>query len=227
VPAATAHIEIAKIPEVLADAPGDTSTWLSGSEQQRLGELRNPGRRAQYLAGHWLVRVLLTRTLGGAPTQWQLRERKGQAPEVHGHGDTLSVSISHTQDWIAAAVATSPIGIDMEQRPRQLDAAIEALLRNADEATGSLDPDVLLQRWVAKEAWLKRNGESALPARLMQLQLCLQAREHADVCIDSHDAFHFGLAIARDSTVTRRCEARLNPGSSFAIADLAAEAVLR
>jgi phosphopantetheinyl transferase len=217
VPAATAHIEIARIAEVLADAPDEASSWLSESEWQRLVELRNPGRRAQFLAGHWLARVLLVRALGGAPMHWRLRERKSQAPEVQGQGNALKISISHTQDWIAAAVATVPIGIDLEQRPRHLDAAIEPLLLNEGEAPGSIETDALLQRWVAKEAWLKRHGESALPARLMQLQLQAEANEAAEVRIASHEGFHFGLALAPHCEIAQRCSVPLVAAGSFSV----------
>ena len=219
-PAGTAQIEIAQLADVFAGLPDQHSGWLSESEQARLAGIRVARRRAQYLAGHWLTRVLLVRAFGGAPARWQLLERKGQAPLVQGHGDALRVSISHSGDWIAAAVATVAIGIDLEQRPRALDAAIEPLLRNADDAAGSLDPDALLQRWVAKESWIKRSGGSALPARLTRLHLQATTREHADVCIDSHDSFHFSLAVAPDCTVRWQCGFGLIPGPGFAITDL-------
>jgi len=219
---AVAHIEIARIASVLADMPEDPSGWMSESEQARFAGIRFEGRRSQYLAGHWLTRVLLARAFGGAPPQWRLLECRSQPPHVVGHDDSIKVSISHTEEWVAAAIATVAIGIDLEQRPRALDAAIEPLLRNTDEAIGSLDADVLLQRWVAKEAWIKRNTESALPAQLKRLHVRVTAREQADVCIDSHAAFHFGLAIAPGCEVTRRCEVTLVAGVGIGITDLEA-----
>ena len=220
--AGEAQIEIARISRVLADMPPAHASWLSDSERARLADIRHPARRAQYLSGHWLVRVLLARAFGGVPKQWQLLERKNQPPAVHGHGDALPVSISHSEDWIAAAVANVAIGIDLEQRPRILDPAIEPLLLNADETPGELDADALLQRWVAKEAWIKRAAGNALATRLKQLQLRMASREDADVCIDSHGAFHFGLAIAPGCVVKRYCELALAPGLAFAITDLEA-----
>ena len=215
-----AHIEIARIASVLADVPEEHAGWMSESEQARLAGIRFEGRRAQYLAGHWLTRVLLARAFGGAPPKWRLLEWRSQPPQVVGHDDSIKVSISHTEEWVAAAVANVAIGIDLEQRPRALDASIEPLLRNTDEALGSLDPDVLLQRWVAKEAWIKRNVESALPARIKRLHVRTTSREHADVCIDSHAAFHFGLAVAPGCSVTRRCEVTLDAGIGVGITDL-------
>ena len=219
-PDSTAHIEIARIADVLADSPADRRDWLADSEQARLATIHNLARQAQYLAGHWLTRVLLARAFGGSPAQWRLLERKSQAPTVQDHADSLKISISHSGDWVAAAVATVAIGIDLEQRPRTLDAAIEPLLRNADEVPGNLSPDQLLQRWVAKEAWLKRKGESALPERLRHLQLRASRGADAQVRVESHDAFHFGLAVAGDCTVNQHTAMTLVPGPGFAITDL-------
>jgi 4'-phosphopantetheinyl transferase len=153
------------------------------------------------------------------PVQWRLRERKGRPPEVHGRGDALRVSISHAGDWVAVAVAEVPIGIDLELRERVLDAALEPLLRNADEVPGTLDADTLLQRWVAKEAWIKRDAGSALPARLERLHLRHAPRDAADVCIDSHAGFHVALALAGGYPVRWQGDAGLVPGAGFAVSE--------
>ncbi len=217
--AGVAHIEIARIASTLAGVSGGNLGWLSDSEQARLATIRVDARRRQYLAGHWLARVLLARALGDAPSEWRLLERKGLPPQVQGH-DGMKVSISHTADWIAVAVANVAIGIDLEQRPRALDAAIEPLLLNADETAGSLDDDALLQRWVAKEAWIKRDAGSALPARIKRIQLLATTRERADVRIESGDAFHFGLAIVPSCVVSQQCEVSMLQGSGFGVAEL-------
>jgi phosphopantetheinyl transferase (holo-ACP synthase) len=138
---------------------------------------------------------------------------------VQGYGDALRVSISHTEDWVAAAVANVPIGIDLEQRSRRLDDTIEPLLLNAGEAPGSLSPDALLQRWVAKEAWVKRDVGSALPERLWYLHLGPSPREQADVVVDSSADFHFGLAVAPRCSVTQQSDMALRPTVAFAVSD--------
>jgi 4'-phosphopantetheinyl transferase len=216
--AAIAQVDMVRVARVLADLPPDPAAWLSESEQARLAQLRHAGRRDQYLAGHWLARVLLARAFGGVAIQWQLRERKSQAPEVQGHAHA-HVSISHAGEWVAAAVADGPVGIDLEERTRVLDASIEPLLRNADEAPGSLDADARLLRWVAKEAWIKRGGGSALPGRLEQLQLQAVARERADVCVYSHAEFHLALAVAHGCRVQRPDDPVLAPTAAYSVSE--------
>jgi phosphopantetheinyl transferase len=186
---ATCLVEVVRVADALADAPAD---WLSESEAERVATLRHAGRRAQYLAGHWLARVLLARAFGGVPMQWRLRERKGQPPEVQGRGDALRVSISHAGEWLAVAVADAPVGIDIEVNTRVLDDAVEPLLREPGEAPGSLDAGTRLRRWVAKEAWIKRDHGSALPARLQALRL----GPGTDVGTWSHPEIHLALAVA-------------------------------
>jgi 4'-phosphopantetheinyl transferase len=207
------------VAQVLAGVPHAHLAWLSETESARAATLRHVERHDQYLAGHWLARRLLARAFGGVPVQWQLRERKGLPPEVQGH-EALRVSISHAGEWVAVAVASVPVGIDLELRARVLDAAIEPLLRNADETPGSLDADALLQRWVAKEAWIKRDAGSALPGRLEQLQLQPVARERADVRIDTHAQFHVALAVAVASPCWHGDEQPV-PGAAFTVIDRA------
>ena len=215
-PATTAWVEVASVARVLADAPERHEGWLSESERARLDGLRHPARRDQYRAGHWLARGVLARARGGVPVQWRLLERKGLPPAVHGY-EAVRVSISHAGDWVAVAVAEVPIGIDLELRARVLDAALEPLLRNADEAPGALDADALLQRWVAKEAWIKRDAGSALPARIERLHLREVPRAAADVRIDSHAGFHVALAVAAACPVRWQCDEALVPGAGFLV----------
>lgn len=212
-----AFVEIVRTEEVLARMPTPDSTWMSDSELTRIAALLIEARRNHYLAGHWLVRELLCRAFGKAPSCWSLQERKSLPPKVVHDGQEIFISISHSGDWIAAAVANVAIGIDIEQRPRELDASIEALLLNADEMPGSLDSDALLQRWVAKEAWLKAHAGTALPVQLKSLQLVPAALECADVQIHNHEKFHFALAITPEKIAIKWAASSMNAGATYRI----------
>ena len=214
-----AFVEIARTAEVLARMATPYSMWLSDSEQTRLATLKVEARRDHYIAGHWLVRELLSQAFGEAPSHWSLQERKSLPPRIINGNEKLRLSISHSGDWIAAAIAHVAIGIDIEQRPRQLDASIESLLLNPGEAAGSLGNDALLQRWVAKEAWIKTQGESALPARLKQLHLHPASAEFASVSLYNNDAFHFALAIAPAVAVTWRGKQKMISGQNYCVSE--------
>ncbi|MGQ0802204.1 MAG: 4'-phosphopantetheinyl transferase family protein [Pseudomarimonas sp.] len=211
-PRSIAYLAIARSDEVLQRLPISHSAWLSPSEQCRLQTLRVAQRRDHYLAGHWLVRELLGHALLAAvpaatrPEHWSLLEIWGQAPQVFDHPG-LHVSISHSGDWIAAAVANHPLGIDLEQRPRALDPAIRDLLLNPSEAPADVDNDELLQRWVVKEAWLKMRGTGALPDSLRQLQLHATDADNADVIHYQNNHFHFAVTTAWPATLNWRGDA--------------------
>ncbi len=214
-------IEVARTESVLATLPDANTNWLSDSEQVRLAAIKVLARREHYIAGHWLVRLLLARSYGGEPVQWQLLGRKSNPPQVIGPFENLSVSISHSKNWIAAAVSNVSIGIDLEQRPRRLDASIEHLLLNADERPGQLDADTLLQRWVAKEAWIKSRRESAFPERLRQLQLQPAPQDRTDVQIHCSDEWFFGIATANACQIAQKYDLATILGPGFAIVDSA------
>ena len=187
-----AAVVVRRIDAVLTTAPA-TLDWMSPGEQARAARLRAAARHAQFLAGHWLLRQLLADAFGGDARDYALIERDNLPPAVE--GSSLRVSLSHGGGWIAAAWAAAPIGIDLE--PRESRAALgrlQHLLLNADEPTDSLDNDALLQRWVLKEALIKRDHGNALPDQLTALQLRPAAVGDASVELISTDAWHLALA---------------------------------
>ena len=187
------RIQVARVEQVLSDAPSALDAWLSTSEQMRLQRLKMPSRRDQFLSGHWLVRGLLSQHFGNKPDQWRLIERSNLPPAVLDCA-SLQLSISHSGDWIAAAIANDAIGIDLEQRRERAGLLrFQHLLLAQGEAPDSLDLDQLLQRWVAKEAWVKRHHGSALPEQLAELKLFPTRSEDASVQLCSTAAFHLGI----------------------------------
>ena len=187
------RIQVARTEHMLNQAPSAPDSWLSQSEQLRLQRLKIPNRRDQFLSGHWLVRCLLRQHFGQPAHAFQLTERTNLPPAVQGF-DAVHVSISHSGDWIAAAIANAAIGIDLEQRRARAGLLrFQHLLLAQGEAPDSLDLDQLLQRWVAKEAWVKRHHGSALPEQLAELQLLPADKQSANVQLCSTAAFHLAV----------------------------------
>jgi 4'-phosphopantetheinyl transferase len=188
-----ASVRVAAVAEVLAQAPSTPESWLSASELARARRLRVPGRHQHYLAGHWLARMQLGQWLDCPPAAVALLERDNLPPQIV--DAPLQLSLSHSGDWIACALSPAPIGIDLEQRGRgpQLQRFADLLLA-VDEVPGSLDDDTLLQRWVSKEALIKRDCGSALPAQLAAIRLQACSAEHADIELLSTASFHLAVA---------------------------------
>ncbi len=186
-----ALIRVASVADILAAAPANAQSWLSASEWRRIGTLRAAQRRQHYLAGHWLLRLQLARLIGASVAEWDIVDRRSLPPLVSERPE-LHVSISHSGPWIACGVSEQPIGIDLEQRrDRPALASFDQLLRNGDEAPGSLDLPALLRRWVVKEAYIKRDCGSALPERLAELEIRVQD-EPADLTLWQTERFLLG-----------------------------------
>ena len=199
----TLLLSVRRVADVLLECPSDTERWLSSSEQARLARLRIAGRRQQYLAGHWLARCLLSQGSGIAATDCVLEERRDLPPAPPDHLRDWQLSLSHSGDWLACAIARAPIGIDIEQRGSRAGLhRFQHLLLNKSELPNSLDDDALLQRWVVKEAWIKRQHGSALPEQLVALQLHETDANNFDIQLLTLAHWHLGISSAANELVT-------------------------
>lgn len=195
-----ARVAVARVSAVLSGQPPSLQSWMTESELARAARLRVPQRHQHYLAGHWLARMQLARWLGGKPEHYPLIERDDLPPLIADHA--LKLSLSHSGDWIACAFATTPIGIDLEQLGRGAQLRGFAELLPADgEFAHDLDDDNLLQRWVLKEAVIKRDCGMALPQQLKALQLRACAEDEARVSLLTTAQFHLAIASAEPWTV--------------------------
>lgn len=149
------------------DAPDDAD-FLDDAERTRLQSMRSPQRRRQFVAGRGLARQLAAACAGAVPGDWRVDVDARGAPRLcrRDEGAQLHVSIAHSGDRVACAVAATPLGIDLETaaRPRDLLAVagfvFPAGLR--DDLT-ALD-DAMRARefyrwWALAEAHGKRDGD--------------------------------------------------------------------
>jgi 4'-phosphopantetheinyl transferase len=175
----TAHVACARIGELLRQMP-DASAWLSSSEQQRLHGINRRERRDQFLASRWQARTLLAQAVGGEATEWRLSAMPDAPPAVEGHAG-LHLSVSHSGEWSACAIAESGIGLDLEAPQRQRDIAglIALCCTPSEQALLAGEADAFYELWTVKEAWLKRRREWIAPSRLQQIEA--RHAEAADV----------------------------------------------
>lgn len=154
-------------PELLAMTP-EGQSWLGEEERDRVQGFTHPGRRDQYLAGHWLARCLLSAVEGGNPLTWSLRRSESGAPLAYqgGRRSSLHVSLSHTGHHVACAVAGAAVGIDIEQPRRERDyLALAGSLYDPDfQSDLRICDDIqrratFFRRWTLDEARAKSTGE--------------------------------------------------------------------
>lgn len=96
-------------------------------EWQRLDRISHPKRRAEYIAGHALLRIAANRyaaDLGFAQSTAEWFQPPASAPRLK-HLPSMLTGISHSQGWALVAIARPPhpaagLGIDIElNRPRK------------------------------------------------------------------------------------------------------------
>lgn len=71
------------------------------------------------------------------------------------------VSISHSGDWVVAAAARNPVGIDIQQIRSFGESALEYVF--SAEERRDCEPQELTLIWSLKEAYLKAQGRSLMP----------------------------------------------------------------
>ncbi len=171
-----------------ADLP-DENDWLSASELIRLGTLRFPKRRADWLLGRWTAKLAVSAYLGRSTSQEALRvveihPAESGAPLVFLASEParISISISH-RDGLAMCAVAAPntrLGCDLEL----IEAHSEAFIRDyfteeeqrAIQAASEEDRHRMATlMWSAKESALKALGVG-LRADTRSVGICLAGK---------------------------------------------------
>ncbi|MES2947871.1 MAG: 4'-phosphopantetheinyl transferase superfamily protein [Pseudomonadota bacterium] len=136
---------------------------LSQQENLRAQAIVSSGRREQFLAGRWLAKTLLCEALGGTPVDWRISADADAKPRVL--DTSVQISIAHSGDYVACALADAAVGIDVERvNTKRSITGIAEWVCNADEqlALRALQGDLAMlefnRLWTRKEARLKQYG---------------------------------------------------------------------
>lgn len=182
---------------ICAALPDVSLAWLSESEQRRCEAMTAPRRRQQFLAGRWFLRQCLAQWRGGEASDYVLSAAEDGPPLLMAapfdlNTQPLHVSLSHSADWVACAVASWPTGVDVEDTTRQRDTdALGAMIHGAQEAETVAPLDAATRRhqffarWGLKEAWIKQDPDRPAMSTL-QFEPCDAQRADAVVLRSPH-----------------------------------------
>jgi 4'-phosphopantetheinyl transferase len=136
---------------------------LSPDEQSRVESITSATRRQQFLAGRWLARTLLCETFGSMPAGWRISADPQRKPCVLNH--FAHISIAHSGDYVACALADEAVGIDLERisvRRPVVDMAQWVCSVEEQHVLAALNGDGVhvqfTRMWTRKEARLKQSG---------------------------------------------------------------------
>lgn len=124
--------------------------WLSASERARWQRIARPERRAQFLAGHVLLRRLVAACGADAAAEVVVTSDTDGRPGVAG----WQPSLAHSKHWVAALLDADgdTVGVDIEwmQPTRQ----IETIVRLACSVEAE-SPERAYLIWAQREAEIK------------------------------------------------------------------------
>ena len=142
----------------VSDASLDKAVvFLSASEKERLSNMISVKRQREFIAGHYLLRRLLSRYYNKPIEQIEIQTLQSGALKP-ADAELGFVSLSHSFDYVAIALCEFPVGLDMEKM-RSKDNFNEIL-----EQIDSVKParDLIKQGYSAEESffrlWTKREA---------------------------------------------------------------------
>lgn len=158
------------------DAAGGQIALLDDTERQRWADYRRDADRERFLAGCALAKLVIADRTGQRPGDVSFDRTCPRCGKPHGKpaikGSRLELSVAHSGDLVAVAVATAPVGVDVEQlegRSRPLgggdpDALARLALADDERAALAAVPPpgrarAFLVAWTRKEAVTKATGD--------------------------------------------------------------------
>jgi 4'-phosphopantetheinyl transferase len=159
------------------DAADRHLALLDATERQRWAGYRHDADRERFLAGCALAKMVIAGCTGGRPGEVALDRTCRRCGQPHGkpaiNGSRLELSVAHSGDLVAVAIAAAPVGVDVEQfegRARPLggdgdpDALARLVLADAERAALAAVPGpgrarAFLVAWTRKEAVTKATGD--------------------------------------------------------------------
>jgi phosphopantetheinyl transferase len=151
---------------------------LNQSEASRYQNFKSKKRQLQFGLARWLIKQVLYQEFGLSPGHDYLLHNYCRW-QVVGTEQEFSVSISHSAQYVAVAIAAFPcaIGIDIEQhKKRNFIELLPEFSTTQEQAIICAAPEqqsAFYRLWTAKEAFLKASQGSLAKVSQQDLSICL------------------------------------------------------
>lgn len=137
---------------------------LSEAEIAKAAKLKNPQMQTQFLAAHWMTRLVLSKYLQTVPTEIGIFQSATGKPDID--GTRIKFNRSHSGDRIVLAITLgTPVGVDIEAiaNRSQMAGIVKRWFEPQEQEEFSRSPNSQRQaffysRWTEKEAVLKAWG---------------------------------------------------------------------
>jgi 4'-phosphopantetheinyl transferase len=162
--------------------PGDPEKnrgLLSAEEQARAGRFHFARDRRRFVCGRALVRTLLSQYLGEDPARIPLRVSPSGKPFLA--GSDFHFNLSHCEDRGVLAIASRPVGVDLEKLrnvPEALAIAERLFTDSENRALRGFSvqrrSEAFLRCWTRKEAYVKARGGGLATTPLDAFEVSLE-----------------------------------------------------
>ncbi len=146
-------------------AIADYRLLLSPDELQRAGRYHHQKDKDRFMVSRGVLRILLGRYLGMPANLVEFEMRTNKKPFVKNAGNVqLHYNTSHSGDYVLIAIASSALGIDVEQKDTSFPFA-EILAHSFSESEvdaiqqSAVPIETFYTLWTRKEALLKATGK--------------------------------------------------------------------
>lgn len=146
------------INEIKPDQIKKCLSLMTEKRKNYIDSVSDEKRKLESIAGEWLVKTSVSQSLS-LPVEEIIIERTEKGKPYVKDRD-VHISISHSGDYVAAAVDTKPVGIDIEViKPIDLKVAERVCSQSDIKELSCGDPLIaFLKIWTAKEAYFKMTG---------------------------------------------------------------------
>ncbi len=145
------------------------AAWFNPSERTRFSQFTSARAKRQFLQSRLLIRQALSYNFSLPIDYWDIDSVPGSTPKINNAAYELNISLSHSHDWIAVALGSDRLGVDIEKiKPRNLTEAARVFMTRAelDSFLSSPSETGFYRAWCLKEACYK-----AFPDRQQQRAL--------------------------------------------------------
>lgn len=147
------------------DCEETVRSLLSDSELLRLKSTRSKNKQREFLLSRALMRQALSHQFQLPESHWRFTEKPYSLPDIEPLPPGWHLSLSHSKGLICFAIASTPVGIDIEYADKKRDfiELAKAVMTKEEIArlhnSSEQQPDTFYRIWCTKEAYYK-----ALPA---------------------------------------------------------------
>lgn len=166
---------------------------MTPERQERTNTMRREDHRKAAVAADHLARTMIAEACAVAEESIQFRKNENGKPYVVGL--PIQFNVSHSGNFVACAVDTRPVGIDIEQIRPIRPALVQKVCTEAEkayvEAPGGDRLVRFFEVWTSKEAWFKYTGtgitdlKSVDTMERIQKNGCIRVEDYVvSICMD-------------------------------------------